>query len=69
MLYGAESCALNYHDSNKLKGFHNRSVGYVKGRCITKVEDNWIYPENRKTLELSHLLPIDDCFTERKCTA
>ena len=65
LLYGAESWVLNDYGRRKLTTFHNKCARFLTGRYITKVDDEWIYPDTTKTLELAHLLPIEDCI--KKC--
>ena len=38
---------------------------FLTGRYITKIDDEWVYPETEKTLELAHLLPIEDYIMKR----
>ena len=68
LLYGAESWVLNKDLKCKLRSFHHRSARFLTGRYITKIDDEWVYPETKKTLELAHLLPIDDYIMKRKQT-
>ena len=68
LLYGAESWVLNDHGRNKLKTAHHRSAWFMTGRYITKINEEWVYPDTKRTLELAHLLPIEEYITNRKNT-
>jgi hypothetical protein len=68
LLYGSESWVLNQNGRDKLRSFHHRSARFLTGRYITQIDDKWIYPETKKTLELAHLLPIEEYMLKRKNT-
>ena len=68
LLYGSESWVLSEHAKRKLKSFHNRCARFVTGRHIRKIEETWIYPSSKDTLELAGLLTIDEYITKRKET-
>ena len=52
----------------KLNSFHNRCARFITGRHITKIDDQWHYPETKQTLELAHVLPVEDYIIKRKNT-
>ena len=68
VLYGSESWVLNQHGRDKLTSFHNRCARFLTGRFITKVDEEWIYPDTQKTLELAHLLPVEEYIIKRRKT-
>ena len=68
LLYGSESWVLTDHIKRKLNSFHNRCARFITGRHITKVDDQWHYPETKQTLELAHVLPVEDYIIKRKNT-
>ena len=49
-----------------MRTFHHKSARFLTGRYITQIDDEWIYPETKRTLELAHLLPIEDYIMNRK---
>ena len=59
---------LNQQGRDKLRSFHNRCARFWTGRYITKINDEWIYPDTTKSLELAYLLPIEEYMTKRKNT-
>jgi hypothetical protein len=68
LLYGSESWVLNNLAKEKLQSFHHRCARYITGRHIRKEEEIWIYPDNKTTLELADLLPIEEYIKKRKET-
>ena len=61
LLYGSKSWVINEKVRDKLQTFRNRCARFITGRFITKEEDGtWIFPETKKTLQLAHLLTVDD---------
>ena len=68
LLYGSETWVLNEYGRNKPKSFHNKCARFLTGRYITKIDDKWVYPETKKTLELAHLLPVEDYIMKRITT-
>ena len=69
LLYGSESWVINEKVRDKLRTFHNRCARFITGCFITKEEDGtWIFPETKKTLQLAHLLTVDDYITKRRDT-
>ena len=53
---------------SKLNSFHRRCSRYVTGRHIRLVNDVWVYPESKITLEMADLAPIEEYITKRKDT-
>ena len=66
LLYGSESWVINDNSKSKLRSFHNRCARFLTGRYITQKDEQWVYPETKRTLELAHLLPIEDYIIKRK---
>ena len=50
LLYGSESWVLTDHIKRKLNSFHNICARFITGRHITKIDDQWHYPETKQTL-------------------
>ena len=68
LLYGSESWVLNEKAKNKLKSFHNRCARFITGRHIRKIDETWICPDTKTTLELADLLTTNEYIEQRKET-
>jgi hypothetical protein len=68
LLYGSESWVLTKIASRKLQSFHRRCARFITGRHIKLVDDKWIYPCTKKTMEMADLLPIEEYIKKRKDT-
>ena len=68
LLYGSESWVLTKHIKDKLNSFHRRCSRYITGRHIRLVNEVWIYPDSKVTLEMADLLLIEEYIENRKRT-
>ena len=68
LLYGSESWIMNDYMKAKLNSFHRRCSRYITGRHIRLVNDVWIYPESKMTLEMADLDPIESYIKKRRDT-
>ena len=59
---------MNDYMRAKLNSFHRRCSRYITGRHIRLVNDVWIYPESKLTLEMADLEPIEEYIKKRRDT-
>ena len=68
LLYGSELWVISKHAHKKLQRFHRRCARFITGRHITVVDEKWVYPDSKTTLEMADLLPIEEYIQKRKET-
>ena len=68
LLYGSESWTINKTIMRKLTSFHRRCARFISGRHIRCIDEVWIYPDTKTTMEMTDLLPIEDYMAKRKET-
>ena len=68
LLYGSESWVISKHAHKKLQSFHRRCARFITGRHIKVVDEKWIYPDSKTTMEMADLLPIEEYIQKRKET-
>ena len=68
LLYGSESWTINSNIMKKLTSFHRRCARFISGRHIRCVDDVWIYPDTKTTMEITDLLSIEEYMLKRKDT-